>query len=58
VVWNVSRRTGNRGAKETFLVNAFRSDGFLRFSIEHDVYRARVRPKDSDLHVVTDLVWT
>jgi hypothetical protein len=58
MIRNVSRRAGNRGAKETFIVYAFRSDWFLPISIEDDVYPARVRAKDSDLYVFTDLVRT
>jgi hypothetical protein len=57
MIWNVSRRARNGGAKETFLVDAFCSDWFLWIPIEDDVYRARVWSKDSDLHVITDLVW-
>jgi hypothetical protein len=58
MIRNVALRAGNRGAKESFLIGSFRSDGFVRFSIEHDLDRSRVRAKDPDLHVVADLVRT
>src|SRR5262245_9285312 len=58
MIWNVALGAGNSGAKETFLVNPFRRDWFVRFSIEHDLDRTRVRAKDSDLHVIANLVWT
>ena len=49
---------GDGDAKETFLIDPFCSDWIIRFSIENDLDRARVRPKDPDLHVITDLVRT
>jgi hypothetical protein len=58
MIWNVALRAGNSGAKETFLIDSFRSDWFFRFSIEHDLDRARVGAKDPDLHVIADLVRT
>jgi hypothetical protein len=58
MVWNVALRAENSGAKETFLIDALRSDWFFRFSIEHDLDRARVRAEDPDLHVIADLVRT
>ena len=58
MVWNVALCAGNSGAKETFLIDSFRSDWFFRFSIEHDLDRARVRAKDPDLHVIANLVRT
>ena len=58
MIRNVSFPAGNSGAKETFLIDSFRSDWFFRFSIEHDLDRARVRAKDPDLHVIAHLVRT
>ena len=58
MIWNVALRAGNSGAKETFLIDSFRSDWFFRFSIEHDLDRARVRAKDPDLNVIADFVRT
>ena len=58
MVWNVALCGGNSGAKKTFLIDSFRSDCFVRFSIEHHLDRARVRAKDPDLHVIANLVRT
>src|SRR5437763_9862397 len=51
MVWNVALCVGSSGAKETFLIDPFRSDRFVRFSIEQNLHRARVREKNPDLHV-------
>ena len=56
MVRDVTPRAGDSDAKETFLIDAFRSDWIIRFSIEHDLDRARVRAKDPDLHTITDLM--
>src|SRR5262245_64618971 len=56
MVRNVAFRAGNSGAKETFFIGSLRRDWFVRFSIEHDLDRARVRAKDPDLHVIADFV--
>jgi hypothetical protein len=58
MVRNIALRAGNSGTKETFLIDSVRSDWFVRFSIEQDLDPARVRAKDPDLHVITDLVRT
>lgn len=58
MIRNIAFRAGNGGAKETFLIDPFCSDRLVRFSIEHDLDRARVRAKDPDLHVIADLVRT
>jgi hypothetical protein len=58
MVRNVALGTRNTGAKELFLVAPFRDDRFVRFSIEHDLDRARVWTKDPDLHVIANLVRT
>src|SRR5262249_3274831 len=58
MVRNVAFRARNGGAKETFLIDPFRSDWFVRFSIEHDLDRARIRAKDSNFYVIADLVRT
>jgi len=58
MIWNVALRAGNSGAKETFLIDSFCCDWLFRFSIEHDLDRARIRAKDPDLHVIADLVRT
>ena len=58
LVRNVALRAGNCGAKEPFLIDSFRSRWLVRFSIEHDLDRARVRAKGSNLHIIADLVRT
>ena len=58
MVRNVALCAGNRDAKKAFLIDSFCSDCFVRFSIEHDPDRARVRAKDPDLHVIANLVRT
>jgi hypothetical protein len=58
MIRNVALRTGYRDAKETFLIATFRSDRFVWFSIQHDLYDMRVRAKNPDLHAVANLVWT
>jgi hypothetical protein len=58
MIWNVALCAGNRGAKKTFLIDAFRGDRLVRFSIKHDLDRARVPTKDPNLHVIADLVRT
>ena len=58
MIWNVALCAGSSGAKETFLIDSFCNDWLFRFSIEHDLYRARVGAKDPDLHVIADFVRT
>jgi len=56
MVRNIAFRVGNIGAKETFFIDPFRSDWFVRFSIEHDLDCTRVRAKNPNLDVITDPV--
>jgi hypothetical protein len=58
MVRNIGLRTGDGDAKKTFLTNPFCSDCIIRFSIENDLDRTRVRPKDPDLDIITDLMRT
>jgi hypothetical protein len=58
MVRNVALRAGNTGTKEPFVVAPFHNDRFVWFSIEHDLDRLRVWPKDPDLHVIANLVRT
>src|SRR6266542_808626 len=58
MIWHIPCRAGNSRKKESFLFNSLRCDGLIRFSIEQDVDRARVRTKHTNLQIVTNAVRT
>src|SRR4029077_8388734 len=45
-------------AKESILLNSLRCNRLLRFSIQHDIDRARARAEDTNLQIITNAVRT
>jgi hypothetical protein len=58
MIWQVPCGARNSRKKESFLFNSLRCDRLIRFSIEHDVDRARVRTKHTNLQIVPNAVRT
>jgi ubiquitin C-terminal hydrolase len=58
MIWHIPRGAGNSRKKESLLLNLLRCDWLVRFSIEQDVDRARVRTKHTNLQIVTNAVRT
>src|SRR5206468_8369461 len=58
VIWEVAGRARHCRAKESVLLNSLRCNRLLCFSIQHDIDRARVRAKDTNLQIIANAVRT
>jgi hypothetical protein len=58
MIRDVAFGTLDGSAEEPFPVEPFRRDWFIRFSIEHNLYKARIRAENPDLYIVANLMRT
>ena len=58
MIREIAGRARHGHAKKPILLNTLRCNRLLRFSIQHDIDRARVGAKDSDLQIVASSVGT
>jgi len=58
MIREIAGRARHGHAKESILLNSLRCNRLLRFSIQHDIDRARVRAKDTNLQIITNAVRT
>jgi hypothetical protein len=58
MIWELAGRARHCCAKESVLLNSLRCNRLLCFSVQHDIDRARVRAKDTNLQIIANAVRT
>ena len=58
MIREIAGRARHGRAKESVLLNSLRCNRLLWFSIQHDIDRARVRAKDTNLQIIANAVRT
>ncbi len=58
MIREIAGRARHGRAKESILLNSLRRNRLLCFSIQHDIDRARIRAKDTNLQIIANAVRT